>query len=164
MHADDIRILYGYHFAANRKLWDDCIVPLTDQQFVQPLDYSAGSIRNQVVHLMDVEEGWFNGLQATVPEPPKFKEPEDWPTREVIRAHWETVEATIQIYLDNLTDEECAADFTDDDDPTPLKKWQVMVHVLNHATDHRAQTLSMLHRLGAPTFAQDMVFHFWGRL
>ncbi|MBE2271224.1 MAG: hypothetical protein IAE80_23520, partial [Anaerolinea sp.] len=38
--------------------------------------------------------------------------------------------------------------------------WKLMLHVVNHGTDHRAQVLAMLHSLGAPTFAQDMVFHF----
>jgi len=161
MHADDIRILYGYHFAANRKLWETGIVPLTDAQFLQPLDYSIGSIRNQVVHLMDIEEGWFDGLRTDMPERGPFKNPNDWPTREKIRADWDIVEAKIRDYVEALTDEECNLPFGA---PDGMRKWQVMLHVLNHATDHRAQTLAMLHQMGAKTFAQDMVFHFWGVL
>ncbi len=159
MHAEDIRILYGYHFVANRKLWDTSIVPLTDEQFLQPLDYSIGSIRNQVVHLMDIEEGWFGGLREPAAGRAPFKNPEAWPTREKIRADWDVVEADIRTYLAGLTDEECNQPFAEG-----MRKWQVMMHVLNHATDHRAQTLAMLHSLGAPTFAQDMVYHFWGKL
>jgi uncharacterized damage-inducible protein DinB len=30
-----------------------------------------------------------------------------------------------------------------------------MIQVANHSTDHRAQTLRLLHDLGAPTFGQD---------
>jgi uncharacterized damage-inducible protein DinB len=162
MHADDIRTLYNYHFAANRKLWDVSIVPLTDDQFLQPLDYSIGSIRNQVVHLMDIEEGWFTGLRLPGSERVPFKNPADWPTREKIRADWDVVETDIRVYLVSLTDDECNQPFGPE--PNAMRKWQVMLHVLNHATDHRAQTLAMLHSLGAPTFAQDMVYHFWGRL
>ncbi len=162
MHANDIRILYGYHFAANRKLWDVSVVPLTDEQFLQPLDYSIGSIRNQVVHLMDIEEGWFDGLRTNTPSRAAFKNPDDWATREKIRADWDSVETKIRAYLDDLTDEECNQPFGAD--PDALRKWQIMLHVLNHATDHRAQTLAMLHSLAAPTFAQDMIYHFWGIL
>ena len=163
MHADDIRILYGYHFAANRKLWDVCVVPLSDEQFLHPLAYSIGSIRNQVVHMMDIEEGWFDGLRTNNADGrAPFKNPEDWPTREKIRADWDTVEAKIRAYLIDLTDDDCNAPFGAD--PNALRKWQIMMHVLNHATDHRAQTLAMLHSLGAPTFAQDMIYHFWGKL
>src|SRR4051812_17670087 len=111
MHANDLRILYGYHFAANRKLWDISIVPLTDKQFLQPLDYSIGSIRNQVVHMMDIEEGWFNGLSTNTTSRGEFKNPQDWPTREKIRADWDAVEARIHAYLDTLTDEDCNQSF-----------------------------------------------------
>jgi uncharacterized damage-inducible protein DinB len=111
MHAKDIQILYGYHFEANRKLWNDCIMPLSDEQFVQPLDYSIGSIRNQMVHLMDVEGGWFKGLRIESDSPPTFLNPEDWQTRVQIRTHWDIVEQTIQTYIDNLTDDICQQAF-----------------------------------------------------
>jgi uncharacterized damage-inducible protein DinB len=162
MHADDIRILYDYHFAANRKLWDVCIVPLSNEQFLQPLDYSVGSIRNQMVHMMDIEEGWFEGLITDRDGRDPFKNPEGWTTREHIRADWDTVEGRIKAYIAALTDEECSRPLGND--PNAMRKWQVMLHVLNHATDHRAQTLAMLHGMGAPTFAQDMVYRFWGVL
>jgi uncharacterized damage-inducible protein DinB len=31
------------------------------------------------------------------------------------------------------------------------------MQVINHSTDHRAQTLAMLHHLGAPTIGQDFL-------
>jgi uncharacterized damage-inducible protein DinB len=31
------------------------------------------------------------------------------------------------------------------------------VQVINHSTDHRAQMLAGLHRLGAPTVGQDLL-------
>ena len=162
MNADNIRTLYGYHFAANRKLWDTCIVPLTDEQFVQSLEYSRGSIRNQVVHLMHVEMGWFTNLSPNLSQPEDFRDAEEWPTRESIRQQWDSVEAKIRAYLADLTDEICQQ--TIEDEGRTLFKWQVMLHVINHATDHRAQILAMLHTLGGQTFAQDMVFYFWDDL
>ena len=39
--------------------------------------------------------------------------------------------------------------------------WQVLVHLVNHGTDHRAQMLRILHDLGAPTFDQDFVLYRW---
>jgi uncharacterized damage-inducible protein DinB len=162
MHADDIRLLYGYHFRANRKLWDTCIISLSDEQFLQSLDYSVGSIRNQMVHMMDIEEGWFEGLITGREGRDPFKQPEGWTTREQIRADWDVVEDKIKAYIAGLTDDKCNQPM--DASENALRKWQVMLHVLNHATDHRAQTLAMLYRLGAPTFAQDMVYHFWNVL
>jgi uncharacterized damage-inducible protein DinB len=39
--------------------------------------------------------------------------------------------------------------------------WQVLSHLVNHGTDHRAQVLRALHELGAPTFSQDLIHHLW---
>ncbi len=33
MYADDIRKLYDCHFTVNRKMWDQCVMALTDEQF-----------------------------------------------------------------------------------------------------------------------------------
>lgn len=36
-----------------------------------------------------------------------------------------------------------------------------MVHVINHDTDHRAQILPALKRMGAPSFEQDFILYLW---
>lgn len=59
-------------------------------------------------------------------------------------------------YLAGLTDEDLQADFEH------MKVWQVLLHVANHGTDHRAQLLSLLNQLGMVTFPQDFIFHVWG--
>lgn len=46
MNADGYRKLYDYHFTVNRRIWDKCIVSLSDEQFEQALVYSIGSIHN----------------------------------------------------------------------------------------------------------------------
>lgn len=159
MRADDIRSLYDYHFALNRRLWDESVMALTDEQFLEPIAYSVGSVRNQVVHLMDVEGGWFEGLRGL----PRrgFYNPVHWPTRAKIRAHWDGIEADMRAYLAALTDEALDQDFAGT--PKPMKSWQVMMHVLNHATDHRAQTLAVIatHFPGVPTFPQDLAHYLW---
>src|SRR5690349_3937605 len=83
MRADDLRLVYGYHFALNQKLWDTSIVTLTDEQFFQPLPYSIGSIRNQMVHIMDIDQGWFKGLRGQPRGP--FDQHVGWTSREQIR-------------------------------------------------------------------------------
>ncbi|NLF78796.1 MAG: hypothetical protein GX573_24150, partial [Chloroflexi bacterium] len=64
MDANGFRRLYDYHFALNRRLWDHCTAHLTQPQFVQKLDYSVGSIRNQMVHMMNIDERWFCDLRG----------------------------------------------------------------------------------------------------
>jgi uncharacterized damage-inducible protein DinB len=40
-------------------------------------------------------------------------------------------------------------------------RWQILAHVVNHGTDHRAQVLDLLHRLGAPNVEQDLIYYLW---
>jgi len=51
MTPEATRKLYNYTYWAFEKVWE-CITPLTDEQFTQHLDYSLGSIHNQVIHVM----------------------------------------------------------------------------------------------------------------
>jgi uncharacterized damage-inducible protein DinB len=39
------------------------------------------------------------------------------------------------------------------------RRWQVLLHVANHGTDHRAQLLRLLNDLGVRTVAQDDIFY-----
>jgi uncharacterized damage-inducible protein DinB len=42
--------------------------------------------------------------------------------------------------------------------------WQVLLHVVNHGTDHRAQLLRLLNDLGVETSYQDYVFYTYDNL
>lgn len=67
MNADAFRHFYNYHFTENRKMWDEYIAPLTFEQFTKKVDYSRGSVREQVIHLIDAEDVWFSELRGVEP-------------------------------------------------------------------------------------------------
>jgi uncharacterized damage-inducible protein DinB len=70
VNADVFRHFYNYHFSENRKLWDSYVTSLSQEQFTRPVDYSHGSVRDQIVHLMSVDEMWFSDLRGVdLPEP-----------------------------------------------------------------------------------------------
>ncbi len=149
--------LFDYHFALNHKVWDQSICTLTGEQFVQDLPYSIGSIRNQTVHMMSVDERWFSGLRGVAR--PDFLDPAAFPDRPAVRAYWDTVEMQMRDVLKGLTDEQIEAPFAPE-----LATWQMLLHLVNHGTDHRAQMLAMLNSLGAPTFSQDYLHYLFGRI
>jgi uncharacterized damage-inducible protein DinB len=154
MNADQFRQLYDYHFTVNRRVWDKCVMSLTDEQFQQDLPYSLGSIHRQTVHMMSIDERWFSGLRGLAL--PDFLKAEDYPNRPAVRSYWDKVESQMRQYLDGLADHQLVAPLEN------LQVWQVLIHVVNHGTDHRAQVLAMLNSLGVTTFPQDLVFHLWG--
>ena len=161
MNADAFRHFYDYHFAENRKIWDRYVTPLSDEQFTQPMNYSRGSVRDQILHLISCDTAWFSGLRGT--EIQADLNPADFPDRESIRAHWDNVEQTMRAYLailrdDMLFDKPLAGEDKD------LILWQVLLHVVNHGTDHRAQLLRLLNDLGVKTSYQDYIFYVYEHL
>jgi len=158
MNANAFRHFYDYHFAENRKIWDACVNQLSHEQFTQEAGYSLGSVRIQVIHLMSADEVWFSELRGVEPSNPPA--PADFDDRETIRTHWEHVEQNMRAYLAELRDDMLPSrPIKEPEEDRGLSVWQVLLHVVNHGTDHRAQVLRLLHDLGARTGPQDYIFH-----
>lgn len=151
MDANGFRNLYEYHLTRNRELWEHCILTLTPEQFTREIGYSIGSLRNQCVHLLNVDERWFSGLRGL--EVPDFYDPKEYADFASVRSKWDAVEAGMREYLTQLEDTALGENFM-----PGVKVWKILFHVLNHGTDHRAQMLAGLHALGAPAFAQDYFY------
>ena len=156
MYADIFRKYYDYHFAENRATWDRYIIPLTAEQFTQAVGYSRGSVRDQIVHIMNTDEAWFSGLREVEPPEPFPGSSSD--DRDLIRARWDVVERGMREYLDGLRDEMLLTRPWNDGEDKDLFVWQVLLHVVNHGTDHRAQALRLLHDMGVETTSQDYIF------
>jgi uncharacterized damage-inducible protein DinB len=156
MNADAFRHFYEYHFSENRKIWG-YITQLTPEQFMQPVGYSHGSVRDQIVHLMSCDDTWFSELQGIDSlEPPP---PADAENRQIIRAHGDRVEQRMREYLGELRDEMLFdMPIREPEEDQDLLVWQVLLHVANHGTDHRAQILRVLNDLGVNTTYQDYIF------
>ena len=85
-----LRSLIDYHYAMFGRVWDS-IMHLSDEQFVQEVAYSHGSLRNQVVHVAAVDTRWLMGLRE-LPDARAFHLiPADYPTRAAARAVWDGV-------------------------------------------------------------------------
>ena len=162
MNADAFRHLYSYHFAENRKIWDNYVSQLSHEQFTQHAGYSHGSVRDQIVHLISVDDVWFNELGDVEPSEPLPSSSADFDDRETIRAHWNSVEKRMHAYLAELRDAMLFdKPIEEPDEDRNLIVWQVLLHVVNHGTDHRAQLLRLLNDLGIETGYQDYIFYVY---
>lgn len=160
MNARVFRHFYGYHFAENRKIWDSYVTPLSYEQFTHQVGYSHGSVRDQIIHLMSVDEMWFSGLRGVEPSEP-FP-PTAIDDRDMIRAHWDSVEQSMRAYLAALRDDMLFdKPIEEPEEDRDLIVWQVLLHVVNHGTDHRAQLLRLLNDLGVQTTSQDYIFYVY---
>jgi uncharacterized damage-inducible protein DinB len=161
MNANSFRKFYDYHFAENRKLWDRYIAQLSEEQFTQHKTYSHGSVRDQIIHLMSVDDAWFSDLRGV--EISESTNPADLQDREDIRAYWDRVEQNMRSYLAELRDDMLFDQPLEGEDKD-LILWQVLLHVVNHGTDHRAQILRLLNDLGVETNYQDYIFYVYENL
>jgi uncharacterized damage-inducible protein DinB len=163
MNADTIRHLYNYHFYENRMLWDAYITSLTYDKFTQAVNYSHGSVRDQIIHLISVDDIWFCqlcGAESCEPLPAIGVD-----DRSIIRAIWDKVEQRMRDYLADMQDEMLFDQpIKEPEEDKDLMTWQVLLHVVNHGTDHRAQILRVLNDLGVKTSSQDYIFYVYDNL
>lgn len=159
MNADAFRHYYNYHFTENRLIWDRHITSLSHAQFTQAVGYSHGSVRSQIAHLVEVDEAWFSQLLGVEPLPPI--EPARFDDRGLIRMRWDEVEQIMRDYLATLRDEMLFTKPFAEGEDKDLILWQVLLHVGNHGTDHRAQILRVLSDLGVTTYPQDYIFYVY---
>jgi uncharacterized damage-inducible protein DinB len=123
------------------------------------VDYSRGSVRDQILHLISCDTAWFSGLRGV--EIPEDLNPIDFPDREGIRAQWDNVEQMMRDYLAKLRDDTLFEKPFAEGEDKDLILWQVLLHVANHGTDHRAQILRLLNDLGVRTTSQDYIFYVY---
>jgi len=151
-----IHTLIAYNYALYDRVWES-ITQLTDEQFVEEINYSTGSIRNHLVHVAVTDKRWLLGIQEE-PQARAFNlDPADYPDREAVRVLWHSISDEVKQYVASLEQAELERYPQGMSGPV----WQVLLHVVNHGTDHRAQILRVLHDFGASTFDQDLVLHLW---
>lgn len=163
MNADYFRMLFNYNYAAHDKVWQ-CVMQLSDEQFTREMGYSLGSVRNQLVHVMGVDYRWIARIRGAVL--PEFPRNEDYLTPAQTMIKWEEVKKNVLGYVKSLDDEE-ANRMVEYNMPhrggmKQNQVFQILAHIVNHGTDHRAQILAALHQLGAPTVEQDLMIFLWG--
>lgn len=164
MLVEHVRTLFEYNADAHRRLWE-CALALSDEDYIKPLTYSHGAIRSQFVHVLSTDRRWFARITG---EPlPEQLVPEQFGQRETFWQLWLESEAKHRRIVSGF-DEATLARIIEYDMPHRggMKRntvLEILAHVVNHGTDHRAQILAMLFSLGAPTFEQDLMMYLWRR-
>ena len=153
-----IRALFDYHHAMTARVWDS-VETLSDDDFTQVLDYSMGSVRDQMVHLASVDAAWLKGLLGMENAYQFTYDPADYTTPASARALWESTVKDVAAYVEGLDEDTIAS--VPENMPGPI--WHALAQMANHGTDHRAQVLRQLHDLEADSFPQDLIHHLWMR-
>ena len=160
MKTSEIKTIFDYNFWAFERVWES-ICQLSNEQFVERIDYSTGSIRNMVAHIMSANRNWMSRLLSQ--SMPRLVY-EDLVSLSQTKAKWDELRREFMDDLDSLTEEQLGEVVDWELPARGLKsenpRWEILLHLANHATDHRAQILAMLHHhFHVQTEEQDMIFY-----
>jgi uncharacterized damage-inducible protein DinB len=147
-----IRTFIDYHIAITGRVWDS-IDHISEAQFVSDDDYSRGSIQNLMVHLANTDLNWMTRLKKLPDARSQMKSYEEYPDRASARTYWDSVAGDVGDYVSQLTEQHLSAKPVDISGP----RWEVLLHLVNHGTNHRSTVLQKLNELGAPAFDQDFI-------
>jgi len=163
MDTQAICDLFEYSYWAFDLIWPS-ISQLNDDQFVVDLEYSFGSIRNQIIHLMSSNRRWLCRLKMDQPVPHlNFT---DFPSISKTREEWEVARGEMLAYINSLDqaalDEIISYQVLGRSINATHRRREILLHLVNHSTDHRSQILAMLNtHFGIDTPEQDYIIYLW---
>ena len=147
MKVEDIKLYYEYNSWANTRILD-AASKLTDAQLTAPNEFGWGDLRGALVHILDAEYGWFSFLFSREDE--GILDPESFVDVAALRARWAQQSDITRQCLDTLNDEDLQRIHKSERDGKTYTwiLWQVLVHVVNHGTQHRAEAAALLTGFG----------------
>jgi uncharacterized damage-inducible protein DinB len=122
---------------------------VSEEQFRAPARFSWGGLRGTLVHTLSAEWTWRSRWQGVSPNAPLNME--EYPTVASLRVRWRAELAALREFVGTLTEPDLArrvkyTRISGGASEEPL--WQLMVHVVNHGTQHRAEAAALLTEYG----------------
>jgi len=158
MTASDIRLLLDYHYWARNRILD-AAEKLTPEDFLRDRGNSFASIRDTLAHMYFAEWAWYSRWHGNSPSAlPKADQFQNLPS---LRDAWTTLERDLRAFIDPIPDSELDRVieyrlFSGISAASPI--WQMVQHVVNHATYHRGQVTTMIRQAGAaPPASTDLI-------
>jgi uncharacterized damage-inducible protein DinB len=148
MLLDAIRSLYQYSRWANHRILETSS-SLASVQFLAPEGASYPSIHETLVHTMSAEWIWLSRWRGT--SPTAMLRAADYPDLAAIQTRWSEIETEMQQFVEQLHSGRLIEEITYTNTrgvqwTYPL--WQMMLHQVNHATQHRSEVAAILTRFG----------------
>lgn len=152
--------LYRYNYWARDRQLEACAA-LSQEEFVRPMGNSFGSVRDTLVHLLQVEWIWLERWNGRAPK--VWPSGAEYKDLEKVTEGWKRVEAGMWEFLGRVTEQELRGDITYVNfkgRTWTYKLWRAMLHVVNHQSYHRGQVTTLLRQLGKPAPEVDYLAAF----
>ena len=161
MNLAYLQTLLDYHYWA-RDIVLDAVTELPRDQFTTPVESSFRSVRDTVAHIYAADAIWY--MRWLGQAPTSLISYDQFADATSIRTAWKDLETNVRQFVGNLGEAGVNKlfDYTllsGAPDTAPF--WQMLVHVVNHASYHRGQVTTLMRQLGAhPPKPTDMIAFF----
>jgi uncharacterized damage-inducible protein DinB len=139
MRIEEIRFLFEYNYWARDRILENA-AKLHPDQLLEPKSYPHGSIRNNLVHILGAEWVWRVRCQEHI-SPNHLLPFDDYSTLESIIQGWQREEKSMGSYLSQLTPQDLDGMIQYqriNGEAQEAMLWQLLIHVVNHGTEHRS--------------------------
>ena len=161
MNLQDLQTMLDYHYWARDRMLD-ALEPLSPEDYNRNLGSSFTSIRETATHVYAAEWAWYMRWRG---ESPTALLPADrFADLGELRRAWTELEAKVRAFVEGLGDGGVARILeyrllSGHSGASPV--WQMVQHVVNHASYHRGQITTMLRQIGAqPPKPLDMIAYY----
>lgn len=154
---DEINELYRFNTWAQKRMFVTTAA-LTVDELTRDMKNSFPSVRDTLIHSVSGDWVWLTRWQGT--SPTEFPNADDLKTHEHIVARWRAIDTDRRAYLASLDEDSldrvvAYTSFAGLSFAFPF--WQMLRHVVNHATYHRGQVTTMVRQLGHTVQPTDMI-------
>jgi uncharacterized damage-inducible protein DinB len=161
MKQEDILTLYDYNYWVNALILKTA-TQLSPEQYTAPSSVSHGSLRGTLVHCLGGEWVWRLRCQEGI-SPPALPDEEELSSFDSLVQRWQEEETNMRNYLASLQDVDLTrtvsyTSTTGNSYENTL--WHLLVHVVNHGTQHRAEAAVILTEYGYSPGDIDLLLFF----
>lgn len=158
MTLNELNALLDYHYWARDRVLD-AAEKLAPEQFTRHVDSSFGSVRDTLAHIYGADWIWY---QRWVGESPAaLPAPSDVPDVALLRRAWQDLEAGVRALVTSLGEQGISRVIEYrlmNGSASAQPFWQLVQHVVNHASYHRGQVTTQMRQVGAaPPKSMDMI-------
>jgi uncharacterized damage-inducible protein DinB len=135
---------------------------LTEEELQRDLENSYGGVLGTLLHVFQGDRIWLSRLRGA----PRFTlgDPEEQWTLDTLSQAWQQVANGYREWLAGVEDLESILHYKNlAGQSHALPLWQVILHVVNHATYHRGQVTTMLRQLGYSPIGTDLHVFYLAR-
>jgi uncharacterized damage-inducible protein DinB len=157
-----LQTLFAYDAWASSHIFATAAALAPDALDATPLS-GLGSLRSILVHLVSATWVWRTRLAGAMPT--AMLDPAELASLAAIEARWAAEDAALRAILTDLDATALAAPLsyqTTSGKTFATPRWQLLVHLANHGTQHRSEAAALLTALGHSPGDLDMIVYFRG--